>query len=139
MLTLKINIQTQGYCWDSKMKLDEKRISVKHRHTDKDTHSNVNTQITTQTYLHNIHIQKIVYIYIYRERERERLLQYRVVTISLGGFVADEMQYNSESVHYQWLCYYIIIINKCIYLFYIYSIAWMLIGSQISIHAIEYI
>ena len=31
-----------------------------------------------------------------------------IVTILLGGFVADQMQYNLESAHYLWESYYII-------------------------------
>ena len=31
-----------------------------------------------------------------------------IVTISLGGFVADQMQYNLESAQYLWESYYII-------------------------------
>ena len=30
------------------------------------------------------------------------LQQYMVVTILLGGFVADQMRYNLESAQYQW-------------------------------------
>ena len=44
----------------------------------------------------NTHTHTHVYIYIY--------IYYNtlVVTISLGGFVADQMQYNLESAQYLW-------------------------------------
>ena len=40
-----------------------------------------------------------------------------VVTIWLGGFVADQMQYNLESAQYLWLLLYAVIINKYILVF----------------------
>ena len=44
-----------------------------------------------------------------------------VVTISLGGFVADQMRYYFESGQYLWKIYYkMIIINEYILVFFIY-------------------
>ena len=48
----------------------------------------------------NNNIYIYIYIYIYIERERERDYNSIIVTVPLGGFVADQIWYNLESVQY---------------------------------------
>ena len=60
----------------------------------------------------------IVLVYISIKIDRLILQQCIVVTISLGGVVAEQMRYNLESANFLWLGYYIIM-NRYI-LVYIY-------------------
>ena len=56
-----------------------------------------------------------------------------VVTISLGGFVADQMQYNLESAQYQWYSYYMIVISKCILAFILSSTDSFIVSQLFSV------